>query len=404
MWKITIKDLKVFFTDKKALFLTLLLPIGLTTLFAFAFGGAGGGDEEEGTPIVLLYADEDNSGASKELIASLDSIPGIEMESMLQEEAVSSIKNGDHIAYIILRKGLEDSLNNGNSLPAELQFDQSREMEIGVLQNLIISKLSAIKGQKDADHGVDRIMDNMFSELPPVMKDSIRNNIRSGMAEDKKGDTLIKMSGIVGEEAANWGLIQAVAGTAIMMLLFSVSAIGQSLLEEKESGVLKKLLQSPIRPYSILMGKMATATIISVFQLSVLFLFAWIAFGLDIFIDLPALLVMILSTAFACSAFGVLLASIVTSKKQSDSIGTIIILFMSAVGGSMIPIYIMPAFMQDAAVVSVNYWSIQGFYDIFWRGTGFPAILDNAGILFGITTGVLLVSAYFFKKNILRIT
>ena len=149
---------------------------------------------------------------------------------------------------------------------------------------------------------------------------------------------------------------------------------------------------------------MLTAVIVAIFQLSVMFVFSWLAFGLDIFMNLPALIIMILTTAIACSAFGVLLASIVRSKKQADSLSTIIVLFMSAIGGSMIPLYIMPAFMQDAAVISVNYWSIQGFYDIFWRETGVAGVTQNAIVLIAITAGVLAISAFFFKKNILRIS
>ncbi|MBC8047720.1 MAG: hypothetical protein H7Y00_13065 [Fimbriimonadaceae bacterium] len=60
--------------------------------------------------------------------------------------------------------------------------------------------------------------------------------------------------------------------------------------------------------------------------------------------------------------------------------------------------------MQNAAVVSVNYWSIQGFYDIFWRKTGIHAIGENVIVLLAITFVVLLVSNYFFKKNVLKLT
>ena len=77
---------------------------------------------------------------------------------------------------------------------------------------------------------------------------------------------------------------------------------------------------------------------------------------------------------------------------------------MSAVGGSMIPLYIMPTFMQDAAVISVNYWSIQGFYDIFWRKTGIYSIVENILVLGGISVIVLLISGYFFRRNILKLT
>jgi ABC-2 type transport system permease protein len=404
MWKITRKDLKIFFTDKRAIILSLLLPIGLITLFALAFGGVGGDDEEEGTPIAVLYADEDQTSSSKSIITELDAIPGIVCIATDTQSAKNQIKSGDQIANIIIHKGYEDALNNGTDIPIELQYDQSRAMEISVLQNLLVSKISSVKGEKDADKGVDRIMQNMFSNLPAQTQDSIRNNLKSGLNKENEQEQLITMTSVVGEEESNWGLIQAVAGTAIMMLLFSVRSIGSGMLEEKENGVLKKLLQSPITPFEILFGKMLTAVIVAIFQLSVMFVFSWLAFGLDIFMNLPALIIMILTTAIACSAFGVLLASIVRSKKQADSLSTIIILFMSAIGGSMIPLYIMPAFMQDAAVISVNYWSIQGFYDIFWRETGVAGVTQNAIVLIAITAGVLAISAFFFKKNILRIS
>lgn len=404
MWKITRKDLKIFFTDKRAIILSLLLPIGLITLFALAFGGVGRDDEEEGTPIAVLYADEDQTSSSKNIITELDAIPGIVCIATDTQSAKNQIKSGDQIANIIIHKGYEDALNNGTDIPIELQYDQSRAMEISVLQNLLVSKISSIKGAKDADKGVDRIMQNMFSNLPAQTQDSIRNNLKSGLNKENEQEQLITMTSVVGEEESNWGLIQAVAGTAIMMLLFSVRSIGSGMLEEKENGVLKKLLQSPITPFEILFGKMLTAVIVAIFQLSVMFIFSWLAFGLDIFMNLPALIIMILTTAIACSAFGVLLASIVRSKKQADSLSTIIILFMSAIGGSMIPLYIMPSFMQDAAVISVNYWSIQGFYDIFWRETGVAGVTQNAIVLMAITAGVLAISAFFFKKNILRIS
>ncbi|MBK7037745.1 MAG: ABC transporter permease [Bacteroidetes bacterium] len=404
MWKLAKKDLRIFFTDKKAIFLALLLPIGLITLFALAFGGVAGGDEEESSPILVLYSDEDNTATSKKIISILDSISGIELIPETKENAIELIKNGDRIANIIIYSGFEDSIKYGNTVPMEMQFDQSREMEVSVLQNIVLGNVSSLKGENDAAKNVESLINQLYPNVPNLMRDSLKQNMLDAQIKENRTVDLVTMTSLVGDESSNWGLIQAVAGTAILMLLFSVSSIGQSMLEEKENGVLKKLLQSPVKPFEIMMSKMLTATIISVFQLTVMFIFSWLAFGLDIFMDIPALIIMILFTAIACSSFGVLLSAIVTTKKQADSLGTIIILFMSAVGGSMIPLYIMPSFMQDAAVISVNYWSIQGFYDIFWRKTGIESIMENILVLGGITIVVLAVSGYFFRRNILKLT
>ena len=404
MWKLAKKDLRIFFTDKKAIFLALLLPIGLITLFALAFGGVAGGDEEESSPILVLYSDEDNTATSKKIISILDSISGIELIPETKANAIDLIKNGDRIANIIIYSGFEDSIKYGNTVPMEMQFDQSREMEVSVLQNIVLGNVSSLKGENDAAKNVESLINQLYPNVPNLMRDSLKQNMLDAQIKENRTVDLVTMTSLVGDESSNWGLIQAVAGTAILMLLFSVSSIGQSMLEEKENGVLKKLLQSPVKPFEIMMSKMLTATIISVFQLTVMFIFSWLAFSLDIFMDIPALIIMILFTAIACSSFGVLLSAIVTTKKQADSLGTIIILFMSAVGGSMIPLYIMPSFMQDAAVISVNYWSIQGFYDIFWRKTGIESIMENILVLGGITIVVLAVSGYFFRRNILKLT
>lgn len=201
------------------------------------------------------------------------------------------------------------------------------------------------------------------------------------------------------------GLTQSVAGTAVLMLLFSVAALGASLLEEKEEGMLKKLLSAPLPPNHILFGKIIFANIVSIIQLIIMFVFSWLAFGLDILPHIPSLLLMIIVTAYACSGFGVFLASFARSRQQVQALSTIIILTMSAIGGSMIPIFMMPEFMQKISVVSVNYWGVQGFFDIFYRQLPITDLtfLSRVLVLVLIGTFLNLIALMFYKKNILKI-
>jgi ABC-type multidrug transport system permease subunit len=241
------------------------------------------------------------------------------------------------------------------------------------------------------------------------MREAIHLQIASNFSpqqSQKTQDSFLKTTPIVASEETSPGLIQAVAGTAIMMLLFSLAAIGAGLIDEKQEGTLKRILYAPVNPINILLGKMLLANVISVFQLLVMFLFAWLAFGLAIFGNLPALVIMVLATSFACSGFGTLLAAVAKSRQQVQGLSTLIILIMSAVGGSMIPIFIMPLWMQKIAVFSVNYWSIQGFYDIFWRMLPIsdPTFLSRLLVLVSIGLVLNLVAVWFFKKNIVKLS
>jgi ABC-2 type transport system permease protein len=201
------------------------------------------------------------------------------------------------------------------------------------------------------------------------------------------------------------GLIQSVAGTAIFMLLFSVAEIGGSLLDEKQEGMLKKLLCSPLRSIHILYGKMVFANIISIAQLSIIFVYAWLVFGMDIMHHLPSVVLMIIVTGYACSSFGVFLASFSKSRQQVQGLSKLIVLIMSGIGGSMIPVFMMPEFMQKISVFSVNYWGVQGFYDIFWRLLPLADITFLSRVVALISIGTLLnfIALQMLKKNILKI-
>jgi ABC-type multidrug transport system permease subunit len=114
---------------------------------------------------------------------------------------------------------------------------------------------------------------------------------------------------------------------------------------------------------------------------------------------------MIIVTAYACSSFGVLLASFAKTRQQVQGLSTMIVMLMSCIGGSMVPIFMMPAFLQKISVFSVNYWGIQGFYDIFWRMLPISDLTFLSRILALVFIGTLLNFLAFrmFKKNILKI-
>jgi ABC-2 type transport system permease protein len=408
MLKLAIKDLKLTIHDKRALILTLLVPIALIALFAFAFGGAG--KSNDANPISIFISDQDSSDVSRDVISKLDTLKSLDIKLLPLEIAKEEVKKGSRVAVLALYKGFKDSVETGKNYPLELFYDQSRQIEAGLLQQVLFSHLFEIVGTKGIKSRISKMIDEQNPDLGKKeladIHEKVDEQISKIQGTGKQSDNNLmglKTTPMFSKSENNLGLVQAVAGVAIMMLLFSVTGMGSGMLTEKEEGTLKKLLYSPIKPFSILFGKMISTTIVSIVQLTVMFLFAWIAFGLNIFIDVPSLIVMILSTAFACGSFGIFIASIAKTRKQVESFSTLIILIMSAIGGSMVPIFIMPAIMQKIAVFSVNYWGIQGFYDIFWRHLPISDVLIRVAVLIGIGLFMMLISIKNFKKNILSI-
>lgn len=68
----------------------------------------------------------------------------------------------------------------------------------------------------------------------------------------------------------------------------------------------------------------------------------------------------------------------------------------------MIPTFAMPAWMQHISVFTVNYWSIQGFYDVLWRQVPLGiTLLSRVAVLSGIGLVLMFLSFRFFRKNVM---
>jgi len=399
MFKLFKKDLILFFHDQRSVILTFLLPVILITLFAFAYGsiGAYNGRSE---PVKLIVADLDQTKSSKEIIYKIDSLKDISITLSDSIKSKKLVIKGKYAGALIIYKGFQDSLEAGKAMPVELVYDRSREMEIGILQQNLISILMSSSGEIIVKKSIEKYLHDQF----PDIDISTRENILKTAIKKNNNTPAIKWTSIVGiKNDTKLGLIQAVAGTAILMLLFSVALVGTSILEEKENGTINRLLYSPLKGSSILYGKMLFAFFISILQLTAMFLFAWLIFRMDLSVNIPALILMIIATAFAVSSMGIFLAAISKTRQQAQNLSTIIILIMSAIGGSMIPLFIMPAILQKIALLSLNYWGIQGFYDIFWRTLPLNAILPKILILMSVGIIMTLASIRLFNKRIMNL-
>ncbi len=363
------KDLRLYFSDKKGIVITFLLPIIMITLFAFAFGGVVK-KKSAPKPISVLVVDKDVTTASQALITKLNAIPAIDLIPTEEEEALTLVRKGKNTAVLLFGKGFSEAVATDTKLPIELKYDAARDLQMQIIHSILKEGFNYHLGKGD-------VINTVTINTTSVIKEA--------------------------STKAHPGLVQAVGGTAIMMLLFSIAAIGGGLLDEKEAGTLKRLLIAPVKPFDILLSKMGTAMVVSILQLTAMFVFAWLAFGLPIFMDIVTLLLLIFCISFAVSSFGVFLVSTVKTRQQLQGMSTLIIILMSAIGGSMIPISMMPAFMQNIAVISVNYWGIEGFFDIFWRQLPLLEILPKMGILLAIGLGMTLISSLLFKKNIIAI-
>jgi len=421
------KDFIHFFKDKMALSLTFIVPMVLIALFGAVFGGAG--DIEK---LALGFVNQSTSSVAKRIENTLDTTKTFRLIKTFTNdkgEIVSydsnSIKNavisGRFSAAIVLP---EDAFTDtSSSLKMKYYYDPKNDMESqiieGVLQQTImqsipevftqsLNKKSEIALGKDSSKKFNSEINKVVSKYFNVDTADVFGSMNTGKSKQDSGnsginifDNMLNMEKhqLVGKNVANSMATRNVGGWAMMFLLFSLSAAARSLFEEKQTGVMIRLLSSPVTRTQILWSKYLYNMLIGIVQLTVLFLGGMLLFKIDIFSNFFNLLLVIIASSVACTAFGMFLASFTKTSAQANGLGTLLILTMSAVGGSWFPVSMMPEAIQFFSRFTITYWSIEGFIAVLWRGWGFFEILPYLGMLLGIGLVVNIISYINFRRG-----
>ena len=122
-------------------------------------------------------------------------------------------------------------------------------------------------------------------------------------------------------------------------------------------------------------------------------MFAWaqLVFGVDLIGHLDGFLIMTLVTALAASSFGLFLATACRTRGQLSGISVVLVLTMSALGGSMVPRYVMSESLQQYGLCTFNAWALDGFDKVFWRELPVEALAPQLAVL--LVSGIVMLLA-----------
>jgi ABC-2 type transport system permease protein len=373
--------------DRGAVMLGFIVPIAFFTIFAGIFGSRKGGTD----PVPMVVVDEDRSEFSRRFVKALQGEAGLQVETLRQTGAYDSasaeqaVKAGAVSVAVILPRGFGAApisfSREATGSRLQILNDSSDPIAAQVVFGLIQKAAMLSMPDAMATEGT-RMLDRYSGGLTPGQRariDSSMAALRSYL--DTRGDSARTdpkggLSGgliaadirdVVGENKKNPLVAFYAAGIGVMFLLFSASAAGGSILDEADSGTLDRILSSRVTMTHLLLGKMGYAALLGFLQLTVMFLWGAFAFRVELFRHLGGFLVMTTATALASSGLGLALASACKTRAQLSSLTTLVVLIMSALGGSMVPRFIMPALLQKIGFVTFNAWAIDGFTKIFWR-------------------------------------
>jgi ABC-2 type transport system permease protein len=328
---------------------------------------------------------------------------GVEAVPYDARSAEAAVHAGDLPVAVIIPKGFGDAPfgfgPSSNQVRLRILNDSSDPIAAQVVYGLI--QKSTMETMPDAMVGEEtKYLDRATGGLTPGQRERLDQSVRalrtyvegrtsadSAGAKTKSGamDGLIsaEIRDVVGENKKNPLVAFYAAGIGVMFLLFSASAAGGAILDESESGTLDRILASRVTMNTLLLGKLLYAALLGFAQLTVMFLWGALVFKVELFQHLGGFVVMASVTALASAGLGLALASSCKTRAQLSSVTTLVVLVMSALGGSMVPRFIMPEFLQKVGFLTFNAWAIDGFTKIFWREEPVTHVWPQVAVLLG---------------------
>lgn len=428
------KDYVLFWHDKVAVGLTFFVPVALIFLFGSIFGGSG--NNAAGIRLALL--NQSDSRIARKIESTLDTTATFQIiKSYTNDEGkevpfdTASIKDyiikGSASSALVIPQDAYSDTSFG--LKLKFYYNPKNEMEMqivqGLLQQTIMTQIPEIFNQsmmrrseeflgKEKGSSFNKKLATVISEYFNVdtsqilqqgfystENDTTESDSSSGAGASNFFKNIVKLDKeqLVGKEVNNPGATRSVGGWAMMFLLFSITASATSLFDERNSGVMLRILSSPVSRVDILWSKYLYNISLGIIQLMVLFFAGYLLFDIDIFSNFGNLFLVILCSSAAATAFGMVLAAFSKTTAQANGLGTFLILVMSAVGGAWFPTFFLPPFIQILSKFTIVYWSIEGFLQVLWGGAGIVEILPILGILTGIGVLINAISFWRFKHG-----
>ncbi len=358
---IAFKDLSRSFRSAFAIVFMFGIPILMTGMFAFMFGGMLGGDGEEyilpRTVVYVTNLDKGASGFDTAFMAgsggedppSFDSMGAfivhflqnqeladlIELseapDPALAREAVDKQQAG--VALIIPENFTEAVLDPDGRIQATLEFYQDPTLTLGpnIVKTIISQLVDSFSGTRIALGVVHKQLAKAELDLTVAQEQALLAQYLQGVT--KQGEQQSEMGASAGialqappgrevtEDDSQLGQILGLimAGMMVFYAFFTGTSSAQNILEEEENGTLPRLFTTPTPVATILTGKFLAIGVTILVQVVVLVLFGRLVFGIRWGKFLPVAL-MTVGAVVAASTFGIFVMSWVKNTRQAGVI------------------------------------------------------------------------------------
>ncbi len=403
------KELQVMFKDRGSLAVLFLLPLLMASLMGSvypAIAGATGG-EEEPFSLDIFLVNEDDGPHADQIVAVLESIDQINIIKLNSVAAADEqVADAQALAAIIIPAGFSQHINDYEPVQLQVIADPTHEIAAGFISGILNQVAGEVEVVGEISHGIRTLFDEsgFLADAPPEMKRAAEAQTLGVIMTQLQGMRqnpviTVRSEDLVGVEASEpvnyFGFV--VPSFTVMFSFFLIGIIASTLLKEKEAGSFRRLLAAPLPPAAIIAGKMLAYMLVVLLQVGVLFSIAAVAYDMPLGESPMGLLLLSLALAMSASALGMLLAAVIKTSGQAESLGMIIGFILAGIGGCIFGGFPEGSFMDKVTLFTPHGHALRGYYGLLNYGTGVVDVLPQVGAVAGFAAVFFLVAMWRFK-------
>jgi len=374
VWQVIVKEFLQIRRDLRMIPVILVAPVVQITIFGFAVN-------TDVTKVPTVLVDQDRSAASRDFVSRF--VDSGYFELVASEEQVEAAERwlavGRAQLGLVLAPGFGSALGAGRTAALQVIAD-----------------------------GTDAASASIALGYASAVAQGYAVEIQATRLRAGRAGTPAPGAGQVGLEPrvfynpdlrSRWFYVPAVLAMVLLVMTLILSAMG--VVREKEIGTMEQLIVTPIRPWQLLVGKLAPFAIIGIVQVFLVTGVTIFGFGVPLRGSFPLLIG--LSGLFLLSTLGLgLLVSTLVQNQQQAMMGAALALMvpMILLSGLIFPIENMPRAMQVFTyAIPLRYYAeiIRG---VFLRGSGLAVLWPQAATLLGMGLAILAVAAARFRKRL----
>jgi ABC-2 type transport system permease protein len=387
-----IKEAKILIRDKEALMVLFIMPVIFVMIMSLAMRDTFKTDEDSLLGIAVYNQDDGEVGRKiVEAISSLKivNVYSVSTEKSIDEEAIKGdfVEGKYKFAFII-----PPDVTNNSEIKVSEKFEGgegegSEEIKVKLLAdptlrsdyiNLVSLAINRILQSVESAIFMKRL-NLIFTEMG--METTL------GSSEGTSGDRVFAEVSLSSDtnsgETMPSSVQQSVPAYSLFAMFFLVIPLSGTFIKERMEGSLLRLKSMPVPSWIPIAGKIVPYFVVNQIQIIIIFMvgiFLMPLIGgdrLDIGNSPFGIILITFASSIAAIGYGLMVAVFCKTSEQATTFGGVSVIIMAAIGGIMVPKFIMPPLMQDIANFSPLSWGLEGFLDIFIRGAGVMDIIPE---------------------------